>query len=602
MLSALLYWALLALSVVTTAILFARLLYYCGYGLNLGDEGFYLNFIANPFPYAMNNSASLFGFVYHWPYQWVGGDIAVLRMANVVLTTALGWILGFLVIRRLWKADWPHAAVLSAGIASLALYHFRLSWGLTPNHYSLASQSLMLVMIGLLLAERQETASQVLGAILVGVSGWCCFMAKPTTAAAIALVVILYVVILRRKSLLHMLGAALVAFTLLVSTAYLLDGGIIGLVSRMVNSVKLEATLGSGHDMSGILRIDALATSRSQVAMAVIMAVGLLLGVLIGDTQKLLISIALIAALIITLAIALLQIDPISVEPSLLFLAPAFACLGAMFYRRGLIVRIQTPSSTALTLTFFVLPLVFALGSRLNYWSVGSMEVLFWMLAVVAFLSPLAQQGCGVATLLPLSVLAQLLVAPVVSDAVIKPFAQVKDLRTYSKVISMPRSGKLVLSKSFHDHLSTARAQARTAGLEAGLPLICLTGRASSLLYVLETRALGLPWLAGGHPGSNAVAVETLGSENCADLAIAWVLIEPEGERHLDQASVMASFGAAQENYVAVATFAPPVFEGEYSNAARQLLLKPLRSAALAEQSCREIRRQRPLSQKANQW
>lgn len=60
---------LLALSAATTAILFARLLYHSSYGLDLSDEGFYLSSIANPFAYAINILPSLFGFVFHWPYQ-----------------------------------------------------------------------------------------------------------------------------------------------------------------------------------------------------------------------------------------------------------------------------------------------------------------------------------------------------------------------------------------------------------------------------------------------------------------------------------------------------------------------------------------------------
>lgn len=595
--SVLLERSLLALSALTTAILFAWLLYYSSYGLNLEDEGFYLNFIANPFPYAINSPPSLFGFVYHWPYQWVGGDIAVLRMGNVTLTVALGWILSFLVIRRLWTVGWLQAAVLSAGIASMASLVFRLRLTLTPSYYVLAFQSLLIVTIGLLLADRPRRMRQVLGWILVGVGGWCCCMAKPTTAAAIALVVMLYVVVLRRKSLLLMLGAALVALALLIVTAHLIDGGITGLVTRMVSSAEMEILLGSGHEVFRSFRIDWLATSRSQVAMAVLLAVALLLSILMGSTDKLLPSLAVAAVLIITIAIALLGIDPISIKPSTLFLVPAFTCLGAMLYRKGLVLRTQSATSIALVLTFLVLPHVFALGSNLNYWYLGAYGALFWMLAVVAFLSPLAQQGHSLATLLPLTVLAQLLTASIINDSMLNPPYQVKDLRAYTAVMPMPGGGKLVMAESLHHYLGTARAKARAAGLEVGTPVVDLTGGSPSLLYVLGTRALGLPWLNGWFPGSSAVAVETLGLENCADLAKAWLLTEPESQYHLDQASIMASFGAGEGDYVAAATFDPTVVDRDYP-AGRQFLLKPVRPAASAEQSCREARRQGPDSQK----
>ncbi|MGL3210557.1 hypothetical protein [Bradyrhizobium sp. BR 1433] len=599
--SVLLDRTLLVLSAVTTAILFGWLLYYSSCGLNPGDEGLYLTLFANPFRYSINVPPSLFGFVYHWPYQWLGGNVAVLRVANATLTMALGWILSFLVIRRLWTMDWPHMAVLSAGIGSLALCDFR-NWWLTPSYYALTFHSLLMVMIGLLLADRQRRVCQVLGWILVGIGGWCCFMAKPTTAVAIALVVMLYVFILRRKSLLPLLGAALVALALLIVTAYLIDGGIAGLVARMVNSAEMEILLGQGHEVSLVFRFDRLPANRSEVAIAVVLAIALLLSIFMGAAHKLLPSLALAAVLIATISIALLGTDPISITPSILFLVPAFTCLGTMFYREGLVLRNQGPTSVALTLAFLALPHLFALGSNVNYWFLGAKEALFWTLAVVAFLSPLAQQGRSVAILLPLSVLAQLLAASIVNSGMLKPLRQVKDLRTYTAVMSMPRSGKLVLSQSLHDYLGTARVQARAAGLEVGTPVVDLTGFSPSLQYVLETRVLGLPWLIGGFPGSSAVAVEVLGLESCADLAKAWVLIEPEGPYHLDQASVMDSFGAGQADYAAAATFDPPVLNAEYPDSSTQLLFKPMRPPALAEQACREARRQRSDSQKWSRW
>ncbi|MCP3374418.1 hypothetical protein [Bradyrhizobium cajani] len=584
---------LMALTAGTTAILFTRLLYYSSYGLDLKTEGFYLLSIANPFLYAINVSVSLFGFVYHWLYELVGGDIAVLRMANITLNMVLGWILSLLVIRRLWAVGWLESAVLSAGIASLILCHFSPSWGLwgrTPTHYSLTSQSILMVMIGLLLADWPGRIHRGVGSILVGVGGWCCFMARPPTAAAIAAVVILRFAVCRRRSPLLMLGAALVALTLLSGTAYMIDGGITGFVTRIVNSSAMEILRADGHELSLMFRIDRLPTSRAQFAIDVLAAIALLLSVLMRR-HRLLLSLSFAAMLIVTIAIALLGTDPVGIKPSTLFLVPAFTCIGATFYRQGSVLRTQTPTTIALALTFLVLPHLSALGSGLNYWLVGSMDALFWMLAVVAFLSPLAQRGRGVAMLLSLTVFAQLLTALVINAGILNPWSEVKDLRANTAVMPMPGGGKLVLSQSFHDYLTTAKALARAAGLKVGSPILYLTGLAPSLMYVLETRALGSPWLIGGYPGSNAVAVQALGLENCADLAKAWVLIEPGAPSHLDQPSIMASFGAGQADYVVAATFEPPIIEGTaYPNGPTQFLLKPVRPAVQAEQSCREAR------------
>ncbi|MET3909887.1 hypothetical protein ABID59_004244 [Bradyrhizobium sp. S3.3.6] len=594
--SVLLDGTLIALSAVTTAILFVWLLYYSSYGLNPSDEGFWLNSMADPFAYSIKIPPNFFGFVYHWPYKWAGGDIAVLRIANVTLTMALAWLLSFLTVRHLWMVGWPHAVALSAGIASLALVAFY--WGaLTPNYYTLNLQSALMVMIGLLLGDRPGRICRASGWILVGLGGWCSFMARPATAAALALVVMIYVVTLRRKSLLSMFGAALIALALLIAIAQFIGGGITGLVSQLVDGTEGITLLDGGHKISHILRIDWLQTSRYQLAIAVLAATALLLSIFMGSKHKLLTSLSLAAVLIVTIAIALLGPDPISIKLPTLFLVPVFASVGALFYREGMVLRTQTPTSIGLALSFLVLPHMLALSSRVDYWIVGSDACLFWMLAAVSFLSPLAGHGRSLATLLPLAVLAQLLTASVLNIYMLKPWRQMKDLRAYTAVTSVPGGGRLVLSQPFHDYLVTARAQARAAGLQGSTGVVDLSN-APTLLYILETRALGLPWLFGGYPGSDAVAVKALGLENCADLAKAWVLIAPEGPRHLDESDVMASFGARQADYVAAATFEAPIIDGYYPNAHSQFLLKPVRPAGLAEQSCREARRQRPDSQK----
>ncbi|MFK4492309.1 hypothetical protein ABIA45_007387 [Bradyrhizobium sp. USDA 336] len=116
------------------------------------------------------------------------------------------------------------------------------------------------------------------------------------------------------------------------------------------------------------------------------------------------------------------------------------------------------------------------------------------------------------------------------------------------------------------------------AGLEVGSPMVDLAGFTPSLVYVLETRALDLPWVLGGYPGSNAVAVETRGLENCTDLAKAWVPIEPEGPFRLDD-NVMASFGARPAGYVIAAAFAPESRMGS-SDLCHAIFAQPICPAA----------------------
>ncbi|WP_156944765.1 hypothetical protein [Bradyrhizobium sp. Ec3.3] len=145
------------LSAATITIAFIWLVYFGRYGLDLGDDGCWLN---NPFAYGINIPPLLLGFICHWPYQWADGGIAVLGIANVPLTIALGWSFSFLVIRRLWTGCWAHTTMLSAGIASRALVAFQTVILPSHNYYKLRIQSAFTVKIGLLLADSQGLVRQ----------------------------------------------------------------------------------------------------------------------------------------------------------------------------------------------------------------------------------------------------------------------------------------------------------------------------------------------------------------------------------------------------------------------------------------------------------
>src|SRR6266404_6208219 len=76
-------WIALAISVVASVLLLGWVMLRCRSGFDFTDEGFYLNWISNPWNF--RSSVTQFGFVYHPLYKLVGGDIVVLRQANVLI-------------------------------------------------------------------------------------------------------------------------------------------------------------------------------------------------------------------------------------------------------------------------------------------------------------------------------------------------------------------------------------------------------------------------------------------------------------------------------------------------------------------------------------
>src|ERR1019366_10382367 len=78
---------LLAASIAAGLCITAWVLWRCRFGYDLTDEGAYLTAISNPSIYKA--TATQYGFVYHPLYELVGGNIAFLRHANVLLTLGL---------------------------------------------------------------------------------------------------------------------------------------------------------------------------------------------------------------------------------------------------------------------------------------------------------------------------------------------------------------------------------------------------------------------------------------------------------------------------------------------------------------------------------
>lgn len=584
---------LLALSAFSTAVLVAWICFYSSYGLDLSDEGFYLNSIVRPFDYAVNIPPSFFGFIYHWPYRWLGGDVATLRFYNVVCTFALGWLLSFVVILRFWNLHFVVLVVVSAGLSTLILTAFHL-WLLTPNYNTLTLQSLCLVMIGLLISEEFSKEWRAAGWALIGLGGWLCCMAKLTTAFALGIVILIYVLAFRRASLRALAGAAAIAFMLLVSSAHLM-GGATALFARMADSAEAVAILGSGQELSRIFRLDSLSARFWDIAVASFAALVLLLNLRpVRWPHKLIGAAILSVGLLLTVVVALTGKDPFAAKSASPFLVPIFMALGAAAYYRNYLVENLTYDRIALAAIFLILPHLVALGSNGNYWKIGVHAAMFWTLSAVIFLSPLAKLSSnhGTAVVLPFAVAAQLLTASLVNSGQEKPYRQVRDLRSYTSETVAPGGGKLILSQSSHDYYASALIQSRVAGFVTGQPTVDLSGRSPTLLYMLDGRALGQPWLVGAYPGSNAMAIRTLRLESCADLAKAWLLTEPDGPRRLDQGAVLASFGAKAMDYLIVASFNTGANDGDYPEPHTQHLLKPLRDFDSAAKTCGEAKQQ----------
>lgn len=525
-------------------------LWCCGAGIDFSDEGFYLNWISNPRLYTASHTQ--FGFVYHPLFWFVGGDIVLLRQANVLLTLGLGWMLFSVLFRTLVpsaslnRAPWISLSLVFATSTFALLY----LWLPTPNYRSLALQALLLAGIGVLLIEASYSRRSVAGWVVLGVAGWLAFMAKPTTAAALAVTTSVYLIASFKMSIRLAAISSVTTLTLLLMSAWWIDGSVAGFIQRLVNGAEDLRLLQGGYTFTEVLRFSGFGLGTKEratlLASTLFIAVGTWLSASLVPKQRQATAVFLfgISVVSVWITFGLHRLGIVwSAGVGTQFLAFP---LGA-----GIAVLASPKSELALSLRkllplgawFLVCPYVFVLGTNLNYWSAMTGSVVFWVASGALLLVSRAPEKLRWSQLLPLAIVAQAGVSAILYASMERPYRQSEPLRAQRAVIRLPGSGgDLRVSEGAGRYVADLRHTALQGGFRTGDGMIDLTGHYPTALYLLGARALALAWTSGGYRGSNDVLTAALNRTSHDELKRAWILMELGGPRAFS-AEVLQRYG-----------------------------------------------------------
>lgn len=577
-----------------TAALLGWVLWACGRGFDFTDESLYLIWLHSPHAYAA--SVTQFGFVYH-PLDWLlGGDIALLRRANVLLTWGLAWVAAYLFLSSMLneQATKTTRLVISAVFAGSSLIFFQL-WLPSPSYNSLTFQAILVAFSGLLLADRRRARASDAGWLLVALGGWMAFMAKPTTALALAVLCAVYLLCARKLSLRGAIISLLGAAVLLVVSAWLIDGSVQGFIQRIRSGLALAQALGGGHEFGKMLRVDPIflpdpLTQSILAAGAAAAIVAFLVGAT-GWFSQAVGALALLVALVYAVGLAWgwLPAQDFGKFQGMAVLAAPLSGLG-VFAARGLMGHWQALQlkKWALLLLCAMLPFAYAFGTNNNYWVGAAATGYFWLLAGAGLWGLTKPRAGAWVSLLPMGAIALVVAALLLQLAMDRPYRQLEALRTnvHPTVLGPSGGSSLLLSEADHRYIEQFKQAAAKAGFSAGTPMIDLTGRAPGVLYAGGALNVGQPWLIGGYPGSLGFVSQALDSVSCEVLASSWLLLEPESPRAIPQA-VLARYGAdAVMDYVPVGEIVRQADAAHADEARRQQVLKPSRDTAAAVRAC----------------
>lgn len=570
----------------------AHMLRFAGHGLDITDEGFYLNWLADPFLYRA--SATQFGFVYHPLHLLLGGDIALLRAANVLLTWGLAWAMTHVLLRGVVAGEgagrWRRASI-AAGMATTALAVFNV-WLVTPSYNSLAVQGMLVMVTGVALVHHGPGGRSASGCVLLGVGAWVLFMAKPTTLVTTSLLLGAHLMLARRLHPASILLAAGVMLLLTLVSALAIDGSVTLFMERLRTGAAELQLLDPQYEPARLFKRFRIFIPDRALAFWSVVLLGLLFITARGtgrwSAQRSFVGtlpVAVLLFLVIAMVAGGLTIPKLTGRfQGMLFLVfPVAMLFGTDRYA----LRTAGGGRISLAIVLLLLPLAYSFGSNTDYWRTGIYAGTFWALAGV----PLLPRHGG--SRLPLaSALAMALVAAVlVTHATRTPYRQPGPLRDNTVVMEVgPARSVLRLHPEIATQLQAAVSAGQGAGLVAGTPVIDLSGRSPTLVYAMEGIPIGQAWILGSYPGSCAWAGIAMARVACDDLARAW-LIDGPGDPKRICPELLHSFGADLDRDYAVVGEWPardPDAHGPVFHVHR--LLKPLRPIAIAAVACTDQR------------
>lgn len=567
----------------------------CRHGLDFTDEGYYLNSIADPWLY--RSTVTQFGLVYHPIFKLAGEDVALLRQFNVGLTWLLALAVGWFCIRG--ESKNCHSLLFKVAvavcIATASLLYLSLAWIPTPSYNSLTLQGLLLAALGLVIAhccQSTGVSPRRFAAALIGLGGAIVFLAKPTSAILLATFISPTALFVFRRNLLALSIAPATAVAVLLVTAYILDGGVSSFVARYQRGMEYSSLIAPNMSFGRMLRFESLGVPIGHLC-GMWMAGGLALTALLAAEAKghifatWFLSLSVIASVLATIGLiatpSLLDFLPqtstfsyfnVGLGPVLLGVS-AFAIL-----HRGPRLAGQKGTASLLLASFLlVCPYLFAFGTGHNVTTQALASVVFWPLAVAVLVRRALSENVQRHAFLVVAIVVVPATVWLVSSSMDRPYRQNLALHRQVEPVQVGQSSAILLVDSETANYIKA-VRAALAGGSKRPPMFDFTGAHPGALFAVGAKAISLPWIIGGYPGSTAFVDRAVRDVPCDVVARAWLLTSPTAPRAISE-PLLARHGFDKRRPIA-GSFTGPWLE----NRSIQHLMSPPEDTAAAVNDC----------------
>jgi hypothetical protein len=540
-------------------------------GFDFTDESYYvLNYL---YWRDLLGTVTFFGAYFEWPFRLLGESIPAIRLFSLLLLLASGAYFALESLVQFTRHErvpegtrWIFAMV---GMAASLFYFGPLTTVRAPS-YNLIALCSMLVATGAMLrvlVPGTSIAHTRLAAFTYGLAVGACGLGKASTAVVLVAVHGLFFVLANRDWRLRHL-ADLLAFSL--------SGvGLNVIVLQFAHPQWLEAlkegvrllNMDGSHSLLGSLNafrweVQAAAPVMLASALGAGVAVAMVAGWL-GPFRRA--ALSTLAVILIGGCVLGLIVGPNRWWLPWMSLAVLLIWIVEGSTRRPFRWERSDLADVALMVLLLALPVVFSVGTNNSILEHSQIAAAFPVAALLLRLLRLARldilaRPAFVACMAMLCVPTLVVQVRAATD-VHYTHRQLSALGQQALPIRIGAAdNELLVDAATQETIGSVIGAARRAGLGPGQAILDFTGDGPGLIYALEGRPVGVAWLPGGYPGSDAIAARVIERLPAQALQNAWVLGSDDNPRAIKdwQQSLVARLGPGTHELVATATIRAP--------------------------------------------
>lgn len=528
-----------------------------GRGFDFRDDADYLLWVVNVDSYKA--TVTEFAFIWRPLYLLVGGDIGLYRIGGLVVLCCCGLTFASGIMRFVGpRADaFVVRSFIRIALLTALFWEFML-WEPTPNYNELNLCALLLFFAGLLFASRDLADSPqkaslleatIAPSVLTGLSFAIMALGKPTTCLLTFVLALSWIVLVRPpRPILCFCVAAITACIALTVAIFVIDGSFAAFAYLKFSALKFDFAQNDGKDVHGIWNS--------------------IVGPFLPERRWKIVPAALFGFVILAICASIYALEILpnrldrryrqALSIGLLLLLGGLVALWRTLDIGGPVVPAYHAWHFALLLALLALIMVVFAKGLVDTNGVGERRGL--AAAAILALAPISYSfGTNNPVVLHMTTAgvfwigAAVLVAMLLSANLTLSALRVISLSVgtatlgfligvmaspgpignpiWQQVVPItlgPQNAVLRVDAPTAEYLAAMRRAAVANGFVSDTPIIDLSGVGPGLIFLLNGRASGVPWLANNSADTRAFSTAVLQTVSHAELDRSWVLTAPE--------------------------------------------------------------------------